>query len=537
MAASCYPAVEPRSAWTDRQYWQTWAGFWFHQIFYGIAGILFFYGIMSSYDANGGLAEPQDPGYGFYLLGNDSLLEPHVMNRTDANVSSPTYGLWTPPPSWRDECIKSGGLPIIACSYFQSTEYPAFMRSFFVWFYLVQFIAMVIRCRMGLDLVYHVAFVSVPELGWAYVFRPARWMHAKTCWKFDMMHMWAPLVIVLAPMWFAYDFYALFGSGMALVNSLGSGYPYLGAGWNAHPFPRPDELNNMNVLQWLMGTSELTRTFIPIGWYNLLTINGHFFTLFHSSLGALTFFPDVMRFYYPMIYAYFPLLLQAYVTSDQVQKQEGQDIMHRPCYGPLNKLKTWIEWQKTNHVFEYLPHVFWVTAIFEVPHRTVWRASYLPEGYSLKKWLGFVHFWQCISMFSLPPMIIFFLVFWIHTLLKMSKAKKLSGSVSVATKFKVIRFLGSSVIVYSLSVYLGAFFLLPNGALLQAFGVEGMLPLDASYLWSSAPTDPAMMLCAPMLRLVFCTFILILECFIYVDLSPFAVPKYQFVKRKDPSQV
>ena len=36
--------------------------------------------------------------YGFHVLGNSSLWAPGVMNRTDWNVSSPTYGKWIPPP-------------------------------------------------------------------------------------------------------------------------------------------------------------------------------------------------------------------------------------------------------------------------------------------------------------------------------------------------------------------------------------------------------------------------------------------------------
>jgi hypothetical protein len=41
---------------------------------------------------------PTDPDWGWYMLGNNSLLSPHVMARTDENPDSQTYGLWTPPP-------------------------------------------------------------------------------------------------------------------------------------------------------------------------------------------------------------------------------------------------------------------------------------------------------------------------------------------------------------------------------------------------------------------------------------------------------
>ena len=36
--------------------------------------------------------------YAFDMLSNQSLFNPSVMNRTDTNISSPTYGYWIPPP-------------------------------------------------------------------------------------------------------------------------------------------------------------------------------------------------------------------------------------------------------------------------------------------------------------------------------------------------------------------------------------------------------------------------------------------------------
>jgi hypothetical protein len=41
--------------------------------------------------------------YGFHVRGNFSFWSPGVMNRTDWNVSSGTYGLWIPPPGARSQ--------------------------------------------------------------------------------------------------------------------------------------------------------------------------------------------------------------------------------------------------------------------------------------------------------------------------------------------------------------------------------------------------------------------------------------------------
>ena len=45
--------------------------------------------------------EELPPDFAWYLRGNLSLLSPAVYNRTDTDASSPTHGLWTPPPGPR----------------------------------------------------------------------------------------------------------------------------------------------------------------------------------------------------------------------------------------------------------------------------------------------------------------------------------------------------------------------------------------------------------------------------------------------------
>ena len=42
--------------------------------------------------------------YGFHMRGNLSFFSDEVMNRVDTNESSPTYGLWTPPPGASPPC-------------------------------------------------------------------------------------------------------------------------------------------------------------------------------------------------------------------------------------------------------------------------------------------------------------------------------------------------------------------------------------------------------------------------------------------------
>ena len=53
------------------------------------------YGIMKIISK---LDKPSDPDWGWYILGNSSLLSEDVMAREDLDETSLTHGLWTPPP-------------------------------------------------------------------------------------------------------------------------------------------------------------------------------------------------------------------------------------------------------------------------------------------------------------------------------------------------------------------------------------------------------------------------------------------------------
>ena len=53
------------------------------------------YGVMK---IASGLEKPSDPDYGWYVLGNSSLLSEDVMAREDLDETSLSHGLWTPPP-------------------------------------------------------------------------------------------------------------------------------------------------------------------------------------------------------------------------------------------------------------------------------------------------------------------------------------------------------------------------------------------------------------------------------------------------------
>ena len=44
------------------------------------------------------VTDPRPSAYAFWLVGNTSFFSPGIMNRTDMNASSPTYGYWVPPP-------------------------------------------------------------------------------------------------------------------------------------------------------------------------------------------------------------------------------------------------------------------------------------------------------------------------------------------------------------------------------------------------------------------------------------------------------
>ena len=67
----------------------------FSMIFYALeAAITFAYlGLQSTVDFD---SMPEE--YAFHLRGNMSIFHPNVYNRTDQDESSPTYGMWTPPP-------------------------------------------------------------------------------------------------------------------------------------------------------------------------------------------------------------------------------------------------------------------------------------------------------------------------------------------------------------------------------------------------------------------------------------------------------
>ena len=72
---------------------------------------------------------PDDPDFAWHLAGPMSLR--NHMNHTDNDPASPTYGLWIPPPEYRDICIRTMGSPMVACSYFMYQENPSFMKFFY----------------------------------------------------------------------------------------------------------------------------------------------------------------------------------------------------------------------------------------------------------------------------------------------------------------------------------------------------------------------------------------------------------------------
>lgn len=58
---------------------------------------LILFAIESTMSPAGEVMNAMPAAYGFWLVGNQSMLSQNVMNRTDLNTSSPTYQMWTPP--------------------------------------------------------------------------------------------------------------------------------------------------------------------------------------------------------------------------------------------------------------------------------------------------------------------------------------------------------------------------------------------------------------------------------------------------------
>jgi len=221
-------------------------------------------------------------GYAFDMLSNESLFEPSVMNRTDTNISSPTYGYWIPPPEWRDRCIETCGMPMVTCSYFLYQEFPAFMTFFHVFMPIVAFINQLLRCFLALEVFGRCAMC----LKTAY--KANNLKSALTPWGMErnpqlsqvcfLRGMWTSYAFTFSLGFLVLNYYTIYNSqGLGVLNSVGTGSLYYGATFNEHPLSTPAEIVEAGGTPWpiiawwvtLLGQSNADCTFIayPLNWF------------------------------------------------------------------------------------------------------------------------------------------------------------------------------------------------------------------------------------------------------------------------------
>lgn len=206
----------------------------------------------------------------WYIRGNASIFQPHVMNRTDYNESSPTYGLWIPPEEWRDRCKQTGGAPLFACSYFLYEAYPSFMAFIYVAVYLSILISFVMT----------VAHVSYKSLEFYMKIYNAGDKKLSTFWNYRKWETLAPINLLALnqyeSIWLyvwilvssGNELYHIFGDGLGLIHSFSSGHIYFGSNWNRVPVPQPHELGFTitDAQQLIFGSCWYLRVHGPAWW-------------------------------------------------------------------------------------------------------------------------------------------------------------------------------------------------------------------------------------------------------------------------------
>lgn len=231
------------------------------------------------------------PAYGFHIRGNLSFFSDAVAQRVDTNESSPTFGMWTPPPGtvlppasvvascaricilvlllaeWRDYCIETSGVPLSACSYFMYEEYPTFMSFFYIMMLILFLIEVVIRvceryftrceqafgalpfadadrpgpvqfsaiyCRLlGPKSITRALMAHEDDCGDA--FTPWGCQKNPNCRQTDFYPFVFLGVGIFCLLQWSDVVYTIWGPGIGLVHSIPSGKLYLGADWNNFP--------------------------------------------------------------------------------------------------------------------------------------------------------------------------------------------------------------------------------------------------------------------------------------------------------------
>ena len=144
---------------------------------------------------------------------------------------------------WREYCIESSGMPINACSYFQSEEFPAFMGFFYFAQYFIQVVHLIFRIyvvsRTCKDLIGCLKRTRKYDGGLRALLTP--WGVEKspeatqmTAYRFGIA---LPYIWCFAGMSFCVAVTSAFAPGFGLVNSLGTGKLYFGSKWNEFPLP------------------------------------------------------------------------------------------------------------------------------------------------------------------------------------------------------------------------------------------------------------------------------------------------------------
>ena len=207
------------------------------------------------------------PAYGFHVRGSTSIYSDAVRARSDGDVNSSTFGLWTPPPEWRDFCIETAGMPLSACSYFQHEEYPVFMTFYWIALYMMYFFETAFR--FAFFYVHWIGPRSCPRAILATkddlgdILTPWGLEKNPNCRQMYIWYIWYSIFSLLYATQWADAYQTVFGDGIGLIHSMRSGKLYLGAQWNEFPIYEP-----VNDSEYYGEIYFRTHIYYPFWWVN-----------------------------------------------------------------------------------------------------------------------------------------------------------------------------------------------------------------------------------------------------------------------------
>lgn len=468
----------------------------------------------------------------WYIRGKHSMLQRDFMNRTDLDPTSDTYGLWTPPPEWRDECIKTGGAPLFACSYFAYEEYPAFMTIFYLLHY-GGFVAHLI-----LELIYsHTEaqkwFMKMyrQHKGISWVWKPAQWEKAGGAFAIlNYEHNLYPLIITYSLLFSGIEFYEFFGSGMGLVNSFGSGKLYYGADWNQTPIPSLDELTHPFPI-WFQAVFG---SFLTVQ-YNLMWLWGkkqmHWAAIMTGLVGPFPFnsiFLHTIRFITHICMQNVMYIALAAVQNSNLTQRAGKAGGLIALNAPPNVL-SFRDWWYTPDGVKGLKFFFLIIH-YATFHFCWWALWELPAIFAnnpgesndtiVSKWLSLVccfHVWLPYWQTLVMPIILWFIYY--APAIQMYKAAKATGNVTgtIAARVKMLALWGFAA--HLLVILFGAthsFFTMQRG---QFFLMTGLAPISsARTVFRSDEAAAINLLSAPMIALL-PSFVIPFTCITVISLK------------------